>query len=180
MRNYILSYKIGPKCRAKNMEYRKRLRVWQATVVAVVILGIVAFQCSRRTQKVDDSLRFAIGVSLVREYMGEGLKQQAQEHLKQKVSGDAPTELSPSATPIPNVVLGSVKAHGSPDVVIAEVEVTMNGGPPPDGRSVRYLDVIRSADGSWLVVADSDAYHYTLSLLSQALSKRRAYYTDFR
>jgi hypothetical protein len=136
-----------------------------------MILGIVAYQCSRRIQKVDDSLRFAIGVSLAREYMGAGLKQQVQEYLKQKASGNAPAEPTPSAALIPDVVLTSVRAHGLPDEVVAKVEITVNGGAPPDGRSVRYLDVIRSVDGRWLVVTDSDAYHYTLSLLSPALSK---------
>ena len=116
------------------------------------------------------SLRFAIGVSLVREYMGDGLKQQAQEHLKQKVSGNVQTGLPPSAKPIPNVVLRSVKAHGSPDVLVAKLEVTTNGGAPPHGPSVRYLDVVRSVDGSWFVVADSDAYPY----------EKKAYYANFR
>ncbi len=44
--------------------------------------------------------------------------------------------------------------------MVAKLEVAVNGGPPPDGRSVRYLDLMRSVDGRWLVVADSDAYHY--------------------
>jgi len=61
--------------------------------------------------------------------------------------------------------------HGLQDVMVAKVEVTVNGGPPPDGRSVRYLDLMRSVDGRWLVVADSDAYHYMISLLSPALPK---------
>jgi len=147
-----------------------RRRVSQAAVIAVVIIGIVAYSF-RRIQKVDDAMHFAIGVSLVREYMGTGLKQQAEEYLRQKAMGDAPTEPPPSATPIPRVVLVSVTAHGSPDVVTARVEVTVDGGVPPDGRSIRYLDVVRS-DGRWLVVGDSSAHQYMLSLLYPALKGR--------
>lgn len=153
------------------MEYREQLRGWQAAVVGAAIVGVVAYQCARRIQTVDDSARFAIGVSLTREYQGKGLREQVQEYLKQKASGNVPTEPPPSDAPIPRVELVSVKAHGSNDVMVAKVEVGVNGGPPPDGRSVRYLDLMRSVDGRWLVVADSDSYHYMISLLSPALLK---------
>jgi hypothetical protein len=153
------------------MEYRQQLRGWQAAVVGVAIVGVVAYQCARRIQTVDDSARFAIGVSLTREYQGRGLKEQVQEYLKQRASGEALKEPPPSDVPIPMVALVSVKGHGLQDVMVAKVEVTVNGGPPPDGRSVRYLDLMRSVDGRWLVVADSDAYHYMISLLSPGLPK---------
>ncbi len=153
------------------MEYRQQLKGWQAAVAMVVILGIVAYQCARRIQPVDDAARFAIGVSLTREYQGRGLKEQVQEYLQHRASGGAPQEPPPSDVPIPKVELVSVKAHGSNDVMVAKVELTVNGGPPPDGRSVRYLDLMRAVDGRWLVVADSDAYHYVTSLLSPALPK---------
>src|SRR6266404_4197774 len=118
------------------MEYQQQLRGWQGAVVGVAIVGVVAYQCARRIQTVDDSARFAIGVSLTREYQGRGLKEQVQEYSKQRASGEALKE-----------------------------------PPPSDGRSVRYLDLMRSVDGRWLVVADSDAYHYMISLLSPALPK---------
>jgi hypothetical protein len=153
------------------MEYRQQLKSWQAVVAVMVILGIVGYQCTRRIQTLDAAARFAIGVSLTREYQGRGLKEQVQEYSKQRASGGAPSEPPRSDAPIPMVELVSVKAHGSNDVMVAKVEVTVNGGPPPDGRSVRYLDLMRSIDGRWLVVADSDASHYMISLLSPALPK---------
>ena len=153
------------------MEYRQQLRGWQAAVVGAAIVGVVTYQCARRIQPVDDAARFAIGVSLTREYQGRGLKEQVQEYLKQRAIGEGPKEPPPSDVPIPMVELVSVKAHGSQDVLIVKVELTVNGGPPPDGRSVRYLDLIRSMDGRWLVMADSNAYHYMISLLSPALPK---------
>jgi hypothetical protein len=56
--------------------------------------------------------------------------------------------------------------------MVAKMEGTVNGGPPPgDGRSVHYLDQMRSVDRRRLVVADSDAYRYMISLLSPALPK---------
>jgi hypothetical protein len=151
------------------MEYRQNLKGWQAAAVALGILGVVIYQCARRIQTLDESARFAIGVSLVREYRGTGLKQQVQEFLKQKAGG-APREPAPSAEPIPHVELALVGAHGSKDVMVVKVKVKVNGGPPPDGRSIRYLDLMRSTtDGRWMVVADSDASYYIISLLSPVL-----------
>lgn len=153
------------------MEYRQNLKGWQAAVVALGILAVVAYQCTRRIQTLDESARFAIGVSLVREYRGAGLKQEVQDYLKQK-AGNAPSEPAPTVTATPQVDLSLVGAHGSKDVIVAKVKVRVNGGPPPDGRSIRYLDLMRSTtDGRWQVVADSDAYHYMMSLLSPALAK---------
>jgi hypothetical protein len=148
------------------MEYRQNLKGWHAAVVALGILAGVGYQCTRRIQTLDESARFAIGISLVREYRGAGLKQQVQEYLNQK-TGQAPT-----VTATPHVDLALVGAHGSKDIIVAKVKVRVNGGPPPDGRSIRYLDLMRSsADGRWQVVADSDAYHYMMSLLSPAFPK---------
>ena len=153
------------------MEYRQNLKGWHAAVVALGLLAVIAYQCTRRIQTLDESARFAIGVSLVREYRGAGLKQRVQEYLKQK-AGNASSEPAPTVTPMPHVDLALVGAHGSKDIIVAKVKVRVNGGLPPDGRSIRYLDLMRSStDGRWQVVADSDAYHYMMSLLSPALPK---------
>jgi len=152
------------------MEFRQNLKGWQAAVVALGILAVVAYQCTRRIQTLDESARFAIGVSLVREYRGAGLKQQVQEYLKQKAGGGVPSQPAPTVTATPQVDLSLVGAHGSKDVIVAKVKVRVNGNTPLDGRSIRYLDLMRSStDGRWQVVADSDAYHYMISLLSPVL-----------
>ena len=151
------------------MAYRQEVKGWQAVVLAAGILAGFIYQCARHIQAVDEAERFAIGVSLTREYMGTDLRSQVQQYLRQKASHSVPTEPAPSATPIPNVEILAATAHGSADVQVAKVEVRVNGGPPPDGRSVRYLDLMRANDGRWLVVADSNAYHYMGSLVRPAL-----------
>lgn len=151
------------------MAYRQELKGWQAIVVAAGLVAGFGYQCARRIRTVDEAARFAIGVSLTREYMGTDLKSQVQQYLREKASHSAPAEPPPSSMPIPNVEILAVTAHGSADVQVAKVEVRVNGGPPPDGRGVRYLDLMRTIDGRWVVVADSDAYHYMRSLFLQAL-----------
>src|SRR5260370_41032028 len=107
------------------MEYRRELKGWQAAVAVVVILGIVAYQCARRVQTVDDAALFAIGVSLTREYQGKGLREQVQEYLQQKASGGAPQEPPPSDVPIPRVELVSGKPRGPKHVPGAKAGVTV-------------------------------------------------------
>src|SRR5258708_22874404 len=113
------------------MEYRQQLRGWQGAVVGVAIVGVVAYQCARRIQTVDDSARFAIGVSLTREYQGRGLKEQVQEYLKQRASGEALNEPPPSDVPIPMVALVSVQGHGFQARMVPRVPLTADGCTPP-------------------------------------------------
>lgn len=48
--------------------------------------------------------------------------------------------------------------------MIAKVQVTVNGGPPPDGQSIRYFYVSNNSDGTWTVLSESDASYYTRAL----------------
>jgi hypothetical protein len=48
--------------------------------------------------------------------------------------------------------------------MVVRVEVTEDGGPPSDGRSVRYLVLTTKFGGGWMVLAQSDAYRYYTSL----------------
>jgi len=45
--------------------------------------------------------------------------------------------------------------------------VTVDGGPSPDGRAVRYFGVVRKfgGEGSWEVTSETDAYRYFQALL---------------
>ena len=44
-------------------------------------------------------------------------------------------------------------------------EVIVDGGPPPDGRSVRYFQISRKFTGGWMVVGTSDSYNYFRELI---------------
>ena len=51
--------------------------------------------------------------------------------------------------------------------MIVKVEVTVNGGTPPDGQSTRYLYVSRNFDDTWNILSESNSYSYTRALWSR-------------
>jgi hypothetical protein len=66
------------------------------------------------------------------------------------------------------VELTSMAARGTTGgAIVVRTEVTVDGGPPPDGRPVRYFWVVRKfgGEGSWLVTSETDAYRYFEALL---------------
>ncbi len=152
------------------MEYRVQLRGWQATAVGLLILGAVTYQCVGRIQSVDDAGRETIRVWLVREYQGKGLQQEVRAYLRRKAGAEeAPSQ---PATPEPRVGIVALSAHGSKEIMVVRVQVRVNDGSPPDGRSIRYIDLMRRTDGRWMVFAESNRLHYYWALLAPALRGR--------
>ena len=58
-------------------------------------------------------------------------------------------------------------AHGklSGRVTYIRAEVTVDGGPPPDGRSIRYFALSSKLGGGWMVVGETNSYSYYGELL---------------
>ena len=70
--------------------------------------------------------------------------------------------------PVPDVVqrdveftsIAALGRMGAPAIFV-RAEVKVDGGPPPDGRSVRYFRVTRKfTEDGWMVVGESNAYFY--------------------
>jgi hypothetical protein len=66
-----------------------------------------------------------------------------------------------------DVEIVSASARGGTSHMIVKVEVTVNGGPPPDDRSIRYLYVSRNFDDTWSVLWESNSLAYTRALWSR-------------
>jgi hypothetical protein len=152
------------------MEYRIQLTGWQAAAVGLLVLGAVTYQCVARIQSVDDAGRETIRAWLVREYQGKGLRQEVRAYLARKAGAEA--EPAPAAMPEPHVGIAALNAHGSRETMVVRVKVRVNDGPPPDGRDVRYVDLLRRTDGGWMVFAESNPVHYYWMLLLPALRGR--------
>jgi len=151
------------------MEYRRQLSGWQAAVVGAAILGFITYQCVSRIQSVDPAGRDAIRGWLVRQYEGKGIRQEVQAYLRHK-AGEV-IEPAPPPAPAPDVRIVSLTAHGSRDIMVVQVRVSVNDGAPPDGRPLRYLYLDRQSDGRWVVFGESDALHYYWMLLLPAFSR---------
>jgi hypothetical protein len=133
-------------------EYNIQLRGWHALVGILTLVLIASIQVWLRVRSVDDGMRDAVRIELLNEYSGRGPKDVAR--LVKEAREGSPVE------PVPEVVqreveFTSIAAHGrmGGPVTFVRAEVTVDGGPPPDGRPVRYFRVSQiygwRLDGGW-------------------------------
>jgi hypothetical protein len=61
----------------------------------------------------------------------------------------------------------SIAAHGRTGApILVRAEITVDGGPPPDGRTVRYFCVAHKfMEDGWMVVGESGLYFYYRELV---------------
>jgi hypothetical protein len=146
-------------------EYNFQLRGWHALVGILVLVLIAGVQVWLRVRSVDDGMRDAVRIELLNEYSGRGPKDVAR--LVTEAREGSPVE------PVPEVVqrdveFASIAGHGrmGGPVTFVRAEVTVDGGPPPDGRPVRYFRVSRKfMGGGWMVVGESNSYLYYRELV---------------
>ncbi len=141
-------------------EYNFQLRGWHALVGIGALLGFMGIEMYLRIRTVDDGLRNAVRARLVNEYSGHGPKDIAR--IVAQAREGSPIE------PVPDVVqrdveFTSIAAHGrlGAPAILVRAEITVDGGPPPDGRTVRYFRVTRKyMEDGWMVVGESGPYFY--------------------
>jgi hypothetical protein len=141
-------------------QYNFQLRGWHALVAIAALLGFSGIEIYLRVRTVDDGMRNAVRERLINEYSGRGPKDVARI-LAQAREG-SPIE------PVPEVVqrdvqFTSMTAHGrmGAPAILVRTEITVDGGLPPDGRSVRYFRVSRKfMEDGWMVVGESNSYLY--------------------
>jgi len=141
-------------------EYTFQLRGWHAVVGVLALLGYGGIQMWMRVRTVEDGMRDAVREQLLNEYSGRGPREVAR--LLAEARQGTPVEPLPELVQR-NVEFTSMAAHGriGGPVTFVRAEVTVDGGPPPDGRAIRYFRISRKFEGGgWMVVGESDSYLY--------------------
>jgi hypothetical protein len=110
---------------------------------------------------VDDGGRDALRDWLAKDYAGLGPHGLAQRVADYRAGIGSPPD---NVISVDRVGLSALSAHGLRGIMVVRAEVTVDGGPPPDGHSVRYLDLTTRVGGGWMVLADSDSLQYYLAL----------------
>jgi pyridoxine/pyridoxamine 5'-phosphate oxidase len=152
-------------------ETRIELTGWKAIAALVVILGVSGIRIYTRFPTVNDEGREAVRTWLVKDYTGRGVKALAQRVADYRAGlPDRPLEV-PAVEP--KVEFVSLLAHGSPSDMIARAEVSVDGGPPPDGRPVRYLFLTTVPERGWVVFTEADSYQYYEILLGRRWDSSR-------
>jgi hypothetical protein len=145
-------------------EYNLQLRGWQAFIAIPLLLGFWGIQTYLRVRSVDDAMRDAVRAELLNEYSGRGPKDVAR--LVTEAREDSPIEpVQPLVQR--DVEFKSIAACGKMGgrLTLVRAEVTVDGAPPPDGRSVRYFRMSGKLTGGWMVVGESDSYGYFMQLV---------------
>src|SRR5215472_15543697 len=141
-------------------EYSFQVRGWYALAAIAAFLGFCGMEMYLRVRTVDDGIRNAVREELLKEYSGRGLRDIVR--MVGEVRQGLPVESVPKLVQR-DVQFSSIAAHGrmGASAVLVRAEITVDEGPPPDGRSVRYFRVSRKfAEEGWMVDGDSNSYLY--------------------
>jgi hypothetical protein len=154
-------------------QYTFQLRGWQAVAALVLLGGISGVEMYSRVRPVNDAMRDAVRSDLLAEYSGRGPKEIAR--FVAEARAGSPVEAVPAVVQR-DVKFTSLAARGTiGGAIVVRAEVTVDGGPPPDGRAVRYFWVSRKfgGDGTWLVMGESNPYRYLMELMPASRSVSR-------
>ena|ERR1700688_3224874 len=145
-------------------EYNFQLRGWHAIVAIVALLGYMGISVALRVRSVDDEMRAAVREQLLKDYSGRSPKDIARI-VEEARAGSPIEELKPIIQR--DVEFISIAAHGRMGgrVAYVRVEVAVDGGPPPDSRSIRYFSISRKLDGGWMVIGETRSYNYYRELV---------------
>jgi hypothetical protein len=131
---------------------RITLTGWKAVAFLAILFAWGGAQLWYHIRPVDDAGRQAVQAWLLRGYRGE-----TAHDLLRKLA-DAQAGLAPAPEPPPmDVEIVSASGRGGTSHMIVKVEVTVNGGTPPDGQSIRYLYVSRNFDDTWNILSESNS-----------------------
>jgi hypothetical protein len=144
-------------------ETRIELTGWKAIVAAVIILAVSGIRIYMRFPTVSDDGREALRTWLVKDYTGRGPKAVAQRVADYRAG--LPAQPLDIPAEMPKVEFVSLSAHGWRDAMVVRSEVSVDGGPPPDGQPVRYLFLTTKFEGGWMVLSESDSFRYYEALL---------------
>jgi len=144
-------------------ETRIELTGWKAIAAVAVFLAIAGIRISMRFPAIPEDGRETIRIWLVNDYEGRGPRAVAQavSGYRAGLSVDLPKR--PAIEP--RVEFVSLQAHGWRNAMVVRAEVTVDGGPPPDDRVVRYLFLTPKYDGGWMVLSESSEYRYYEALV---------------
>lgn len=148
-------------------EYNFTFRGWKALAALGLVLAFFGISFLWRFQTVDEAGRTALTEYLLKEYQGRGLRDVMQR--LQEYKAGQPVEPLPELKPM-DIEFTSLSALGTGKYayrrMIVKVTITVDGGPPPDGKSTRYFYLTHySAGDSWTVSSETTAYSYYSALL---------------
>lgn len=126
---------------------------WKALVVLALLAGYAVLRYHTPQVTLDTAARDAVRSSVAAEYQGGA---RAPGGLGPVLDSAAVADLLEQR----GVEIPSITGRGSSDNVVVQVEMSVRGGPPPDGRPVRYFRLLHLTRARWRVVGESSVVRY--------------------
>jgi hypothetical protein len=140
--------------------YNFTLKGWRAIAALAVFASVIGLRAYSHVQTVDDAERHAIQTWLANEYQGTD----AAGLMKRLAAAGEGLPVEPLPSKPVSVDIVSASARGTRHHAIVKVEITVNGGLPPDGQPIRYLELSRYSADDWKILYNSNAYRYNRAL----------------
>lgn len=126
---------------------------WKALVVLALLAGYAVLRYHTRQVTLDPAARDAVRSWVAAEYQGGA---RAPGGLGPVLDSAAAVDLLEQS----GVEIHSITARGWSANVVVRVEMSVRGGPPPDGRPVRYFRLLHLTRAGWRVIGESNAVRY--------------------
>lgn len=135
---------------------------WKAAALLVAVLGLWLFARARAYRTLDTEAVDAIRPCLAAAYMWNALGEADRPF--ERMTAAEQKDFSDKVLAAGRVRIASIRARGSGDHIVCRVEVSGDGQPPPDGRTVRYYAMRYSALTGWTYEDETSPLLYYLTL----------------
>ena len=143
--------------------YTIRITGKPALVVLLLVLGLWTWRIHvvRTTvaEGVQDSLRSALKAEYARHYFGDLDPDSVAEQ-----APDFTRRLDEFTKAAGAITFKSITARGTGEEIVVRAEILVDGGPPPDGKAVRYFLYSYSPVFGWCYQSETSAWYYRLKL----------------
>jgi ABC-type uncharacterized transport system substrate-binding protein len=142
-----------------------KLTGWKAIAVVAVVVAIVTFRLVSQNRTLQTDAVDQIKTELAAEYARQLLPQlQRAAQNPQSPTDESETEQLVRKLSRDNIEIASIAARGRGDDIVVQVEIEVDGGPPPDGESTRYYKMEYSTVTGWRLRYEVGKWSYVLTL----------------
>ncbi len=138
---------------------RVKLSGRSAIVVVVLVVAFAVFQYATMKSTLSTGATDELKTWLAARYASAKLNE------INRTNGGVPTpEQTAELLRTSQVEIASISSHGRGDNIVVRAEIRVAGGPPPDGKSVRYYRMTHSMATGWHLKGETSKWSYYLKL----------------
>ncbi|HHE65655.1 MAG TPA: hypothetical protein ENL09_06495 [Bacteroidetes bacterium] len=135
-----------------------RFKHWKPILFLIIIIVWGIYHYTATERPLGDDARQLVRAWISSEYLSKAMSGQ-EKSIKEMSDGEL-EEYGRTLLQLQNVEITSLKARGRGGDVIARAKFLVNGGTPPDSKSVRYFKMKYSPVTGWRMERETSAISY--------------------